>query len=77
MTMSEAVLVALISGACTLIGTLCGILATNSLTTYRIKKLEEEVSKHNKIVERTFRLEGRMDEAEHELRDLKKYHQPH
>ena len=75
--MSEAVLVALISGACTLIGTLCGILATNSLTTYRIKKLEEEVSKHNKIVERTFRLEGRMDEAEHELRDLKKYHQPH
>ena len=75
--MSEAVLVALISGACTLIGTLCGILATNSLTTYRIKKLEEEVSKHNKIVERTVRLEGRMDEAEHELRDLKKYHQPH
>ena len=75
--MSDAVLVALISGICTLLGTLGGILATNSLTTYRIKKLEEEVNKHNKVVERTFRLEGRMDEAEHELRDLKQYHQPH
>lgn len=75
--MSDAVLVALISGVCTLIGTLGGILAANSLTSYRLKKLEEEVNKHNKVVERTFRLEGRMDEAEHELRDLKKYHQPH
>ncbi len=75
--MPDTVIVALISGACTLIGTLGGILSANSLTSYRLKKLEEEVNKHNKVVERTFRLEGRMDEAEHELRDLKKYHQPH
>lgn len=75
--MSEAVLVALISGMCTLLGSLGGVLATSSLTSYRLKKLEEEVNKHNKVVERTFRLEGRMDEAEHELRDLKKYHEPH
>lgn len=75
--MSDAVLVALISGLCTLLGSLGGVIATSSLTSYRLKKLEDEVSKHNKVVERTFRLEGRMDEAEHELRDLKKYHQPH
>lgn len=75
--MSDAVLVALISGMCTLLGSLGGVLATSSLTSYRLKKLEEEVNKHNKVVERTFRLEGRMDEAEHELRDLKKYHEPH
>ena len=75
--MTDAILVALISGVCTLIGTLGGIMAANSLTNYRLKRLEEEVSKHNKVVERTFRLEGRMDEAEHELHDLKKYHQPH
>ena len=74
--MSDAVLVALISGLCTLLGSLGGVIATSSLTSYRLKKLEEEVSKHNKVVERTFRLEGRMDEAEHELRDLKKFHQP-
>lgn len=75
--MSDAVLVALISGVCTLLGSCGGVLASQSLTQYRLKKLEEKVEKHNKVVERTFRLEGRMDEAEHELHDLKKYHQPH
>ena len=74
--MSEAILVALISGVCTLLGSLAGILTTSSLTTYRIKRLEEEVGKHNRIIERTFRLEGRMDEVEHDVRDLKAYHRP-
>lgn len=75
--MSEAVLVAVISGACTLIGSCAGVLASQSLTQYRLKKLEEKVEKHNSVIERTFKLEGRMDEAEHDVRDLKKYHEPH
>lgn len=75
--MSEAVLVAVISGVCTLLGSCVGVLASQSLTQYRLKKLEQQVEKHNSVIERTFRLEGRMDEAEHELKDLKKYHQPH
>ena len=75
--MSDAVLVAIISGACTLIGSCAGVLASQSLTQYRLKKLEEKVEKHNSVIERTFRLEGRMDETEHEIRDLKKHHEPH
>ena len=74
--MSDAILVALISGACTLLGSLGGVMATSSLTTYRITRLEDEVGKHNRIIERTFRLEGRMDEVEHDIRDLKAYHRP-
>lgn len=74
--MSEAVLVAVISGACTLLGSLAGVLATSSLTAYRLKKLEEQVGRHNQVIERTFRLEGRMTEVEHEVRDLKEYHKP-
>lgn len=74
--MSEAILVALISGVCTLLGSLGGVMATSTLTTYRIKRLEEEVGKHNRIIERTFRLEGRMNEVEHDVRDLKEYHRP-
>lgn len=74
--MSDAILVALISGVCTLLGSLGGVMATSSLTTYRIKRLEDEVGKHNRIIERTYRLEGRMDEVEHEVRDLKEYHRP-
>lgn len=74
--MSEAILVAVISGACTLLGSLGGVMATSTLTSYRLKRLEDEVGKHNKVIERTFRLEGRMDELEHEVRDLKEYHRP-
>ena len=74
--MSDAILVAVISGACTLLGSLGGVMATASLTAYRLKQLEERVGKHNQVIERTFLLEGRMNEVEHEVRDLKEYHKP-
>ena len=41
------------------------------MTLYRIDELEEKVSKHNNFIERTYKLEGRMQEAEHDIRDLK------
>ena len=74
--MSEAVLVAIISGACTLLGSCGGVLASSRLTQYRLAQLEKQVNRHNQVIERTFRLEGRMDEVEHEVRDLKEYHRP-
>lgn len=74
--MNDTIIVALISLAGTLIGAFSGIIVSNKLTTYRIEKLEEKVDKHNSVIERTFRLEGRMNEAEHEIRDLKQYHKP-
>lgn len=75
--MSDTVIVALISGAFTLVGTILGVVASARMTNYRIEQLEKKVEKHNNVVERTFKLEGRMNEAEHELKDLKQYHQPH
>lgn len=75
--MSDAIIVAIISGVCTLLGSCAGVLASQSLTQYRLKQLEIKVEKHNCIIERTFRLEGRMDECEHDVRDLKKRHEPH
>lgn len=75
--MSEAILVAVISGVCTLLGSFVGVLASQSLTQYRLQKLEEKVEKHNSVIERTFKLEGRMDECEHDVRDLKGYHKSH
>ena len=74
--MSDVVLVAIISGVFTLIGSMLGVIASAKMTNYRLAQLEKQVEKHNRVIERTFRLEGRVDEAEHELRDLKKYHQP-
>ncbi len=74
--MSEAIIVALLGFAGTLLGSLLGVLAAQKLTQYRLSQLEEKVNKHNNLIERTFKLEGRMDEAEHDIRDLKAYHKP-
>ena len=49
---------------------------TRALLEYKLNELEKKVDKHNNVIERTFKLEGRMDEAEHDIRDLKGYHKP-
>jgi len=69
--MTDAIIVALLGFAGTLLGSLFGVLAAQKLTQYRLSQLEEKVNKHNNLIERTFKLEGRMDEAEHDIRDLK------
>ena len=69
--MTEATIVALLGFAGTLLGSLFGVLTAQKLTQYRLAQLEEKVNKHNSLIERTFKLEGRMDEAEHDIRDLK------
>lgn len=69
--MSDAILVGILSLAGTLIGSIAGILTANKLTNYRIEQLEKKVDKHNSVVERVFKLEGRADEMEHDIRDLK------
>lgn len=55
--MSEAVWVALIGLGGSGIGSLIGVLTSQKLTQYRIRKLEEAVSRHNRLIERTYRLE--------------------
>ena len=72
--MTEAIIVAILGFAGTLLGSLFGVLAAQKLTQYRLAQLEEKVNKHNNLIERTFKLEGRMDEAEHDIKDLKKFH---
>lgn len=74
--MSDAIVVAILSLSGTIIGSGLGVIASQKLTQYRIAQLEEKVSKHNSLIERTFKLEGRMEEAEHDIRDLKAYHKP-
>lgn len=55
--MDNTIIVALVSGMCTLIGTLGGIVASGKLTSYRLEQLEKKVDKHNKVIERTYNLE--------------------
>jgi hypothetical protein len=74
--LSDPIIVALIGLAGSGIGSLIGVMASSRLTEYRIEQLEKRVNAHNNLVERTYKLEGRMDEAEHDIKDLKGYHKP-
>lgn len=72
--MNDAIIVALLGFAGTLLGSLFGVLAAQKLTQYRLAQLEEKVNQHNNLIERTFKLEGRMNGAESDIKDLKKFH---
>jgi len=61
----------IIVAALGLVGTLTGSLLSGKLTQFRLKALEEKVDKHNRLVERTYILEGQMSEVRNELRELK------
>ena len=74
--MNEAIIVALLGFAGTLLGSLFGVLAAQKLTQYRLAQLEKKVEKHNNLIDRTYKLEGRMEAAEHDIKDLKKFHIP-
>lgn len=69
-------LVKMIPAAVTGLLSLWGVYAANrknaALWAYRLEELEKKVDKHNQVVERTYKLEGRMTEAEHDIADLKK-----
>ena len=75
--MNESLLVALISGFCTLAGSCAGVLASSRLTQYRLEQLEKRVAQHNNLIERTYRLEEqeqlleeRIKVANHRIEDL-------
>ena len=74
--MNEAIIVAVLGFAGTLLGSLFGVLAAQKLTQYRLSQLEDKVNKHNNLIDRTYRLEGRMENAEHDIKDLKRFHIP-
>lgn len=68
--MSDAVIVGIISFIGTVIGTFGGILASNKLTNYRIEELEKKQDKHNKVIERVYKLEERDSIIEEEIKSV-------
>ena len=74
--MTSEVIVALLGLAGTLAGSFLGVVAASKLTQYRLRQLEEKVSKHNNLIERTYILEGQITELRHDVKELKSYHRP-
>lgn len=70
-TLGEAVIVAIIGLLGSGLGAFAGVMTSAKLTQYRLQKLEEKVDKHNSVIERTYKLEGRVTELEHDMRDIK------
>jgi hypothetical protein len=66
--MSEALLVALIGLGGSGIGSLCGVVISNKLITYRIEQLEKKVDKHNGVIDRTYKLEAKCEVYEQEFK---------
>lgn len=70
--MQPEIIVGILSLCGTLVGTLGGIMATSRLTNFRLQQLENEVSKHNTLIDRMYRVESRVTLIEDEMKDLKK-----
>ena len=67
--MTESIIVALITGGITLIGTALSNWLNHSKTIYRIDQLEKKVEKHNNLVERMYICEGQLKLLEEKQRD--------
>ena len=70
--MNTEITVSLISFLGTLLGTLGGIIASGSLTIYRISQLEKKVEKHNNLVERMVKVENSVKSAHHRIDELRR-----
>ena len=66
-----ALIPSVVTGLLSLLGVYLANRKSAALMEYRMKMLEQKVDKHSNLVERTYQLEGRMNEAEHDIRDLK------
>lgn len=66
-----AALSALGTGILSLIGVYFANRKSTALIGYRLEQLEHKVDVHNRVVERVFKLEGEMTEAQHDILDLK------
>lgn len=85
--MSEAVIVAVITGGLSFAGVVTTNLMTakknetalkvsQAVTETKLEGLRTELNRHNNLIERTYKLEGQMEEVKHDIQDLKAYHKP-
>ena len=70
--MSEAILIAFITGGLAVISNLLIAFQSNSKTLYRIGQLEKKQDKHNQLIERMYAVEARVDEMKEDIEELKR-----
>ena len=70
--MTAEIVIASISFAGTLLGTIGGILASCKLVNYRLEQLEEKVGRHNNFAERMPIVEERVKIIDRRLEEIEK-----
>ncbi len=76
--MRTEIILAAISFAGTLLGTLGGIIASGKLTAYRLSELEKKVEKHNNLVERMISVENSVKSAHRRIDEIRRVeHEKH
>nr|DAQ22436.1 MAG TPA: hemolysin [Caudoviricetes sp.] len=66
--MTDAVIVALLSLAGTLIGSYLSSRKSAALLAYRLEQLEQKVQAHNNLIDRTYKLEDRVNVQEEQIK---------
>ena len=66
--MSDAIIVALLSFAGTLLGAYIANRKSAAIMEYRLQQLEKKVDKHNTVIERTYALEKRADVTDEKIK---------
>jgi len=65
--MADTVLIAIIAAVGTIISGLISAAMANRVTVYKIENLTKEVEKHNRVIERTFALEQKVEDMDDRL----------
>ncbi|MBO7735583.1 MAG: hypothetical protein J6S67_23660 [Methanobrevibacter sp.] len=65
--MTETVIIAIIALIGTIVSGVISAVMANRITVYRIDALTREVERHNQVIERTYRLEQRVDDMDGRL----------
>lgn len=68
--MEPEIIVAILSMAGTMFGSVLGVMTANKLTSYRIEQLEKKVEKHNNLCERMIIVEQSTKSAHHRIDEL-------
>ena len=68
--MADTVIIAIIAAVGTLLSGVVSAIMANRVTVYRLDALTKEVEKHNKVIERTFKLEQKVEDMDGRLKTV-------
>lgn len=66
--MFDEIITALIGLGGSALGSIIGIICNSKVTAYRLKELEKKVDKHNTVIDRTYKVESRLDVIDEEIK---------